>query len=116
MSALDWFVTVWALALIVPVICRMDPLGYREHRAWVVVFHVAMISTCWGAWYATVTRGAFVLSISALACISAWLIGSYGTWRRGVPAYLANGPVEQPARRASDRIDGVLARRNGEAS
>jgi hypothetical protein len=115
MSALDWVVAVWALALIVPLICRMDPIGYREHRAWVVVFHIAMISTCWGAWYATVTRGAFVLSIAALTCISAWLIGSYSTWKRGVPSYLAKGPVEHHARRATDRPDAVLAR-NGEAT
>ena len=56
-----------------------------------------------------------MLSIAALTCISAWLIGSYSTWKRGVPSYLAKGPVEHHARRATDLPDAVLAR-NGEAT
>jgi hypothetical protein len=114
MSTLNIFVFAWALGLLIPCICRLDPLHYREHKTLPVLFYVALQCGCIGAMWSAYRGVSGVVEISALSTASVWMIGTYAKFTTSMlPAMRRTG---EPRRRVSDRIDGALARRNGGAS
>lgn len=111
MSALDVIAFVWALVLIVPCACRMDPLRYWRHKLLPIVFHQSMWIVCLGAAFSAWQGLTGVLELAALTCVTIWMVWSYQEWRDGVPVEEELEPKEPPARRATDRLAGAM--RNG---
>lgn len=65
--------------------CRLDGLRYRTHRASIVFMHAFMGTGCVLAGAHAVQGDVGVIDAAAVAATLCWVRASYANWRHGVP-------------------------------